>query len=270
MVRVFIYSIFNIIEFLESSTCYTFGMKNSYYLQRIKGFTLIEIMTVVAIISIMATVIGVNALQSGQQSRDAKRQADIRTLQSAIELYKNKNGRYPAQCTPANAGTAQGWSGQLGTDYACTGSDTQYIVGLAPEFIPVLPIEKKLNGTDSGYVYRTNAAGTVYKLKAHRTVESEVVDYNHPLKPCDIRVPSTITGSLVVGSTNPEVIGWCGRVRVWTFASGVLAPPDTCKSVAGNISFTGSYGVWGGFLPKRGVPADPTRDLFDTTEIICR
>ena len=34
-------------------------------------------------------------------------------------------------------------------------------------------MDEKLNGTGSGYVYVTNTDGTAYKIKAHKTVESE-------------------------------------------------------------------------------------------------
>jgi prepilin-type N-terminal cleavage/methylation domain-containing protein len=229
-----------------------------------QGFTLIEILVVVAIVSLLSGVVAVSSIQSGQKSRDAKRQADLQALQSAVELYKNKNGRYPAGCNGVDT-----WAGQLGTDYACTNGSTQYITGLAPEFIPVLPLDKKLNTTNSGYIYRVNADGTVYKIKAHRTVESEVVTYTHEFKPCDIRVASLAGGSLNSGSSDREVIGWCGRVRAWAWGSPVAAPPSTCRVDTGNLDFTGSYGVWGGFKATSTV-ADLPRQVFDTTVVICR
>lgn len=225
-----------------------------------KGFTLIEMLVVVSIVGLLMAAVGVSALQSGQKSRDAKRQTDLRILQSAIELYKNKNGRYPAGCRGAGF-----WSGQQETNYACSGVDTQYIVNLAPDFIPVLPADKKLNGNDSGYAYMTNSNGTVFKLKAQNTVESEDVTYLHPLKACDIRVSSQSSGDLVSASSDREVIGWCGSVD---YSYGL---PSSCRS--NNSEFARSYAVWGGFEPKL-----PFSDLNNgnyavvrnTTDIICR
>jgi prepilin-type N-terminal cleavage/methylation domain-containing protein len=232
-----------------------------------QGFTLIEIMVVVSIVAILAAVIGVNALQSGQQSRDAKRQADIRTLQSAVELYKNKYGRYPEQCPQLNPGISEGWSGQIGTNFACADSTNRYVFGASgrefSEFMATLPVDKKLNGTNSGYVYRTNSNGTVYKIKALRTVEADTITYTHPLKPCDIRVASDpATGSLSSGSTDVEVIGWCGRV----FFSGNTLP-DQCRSI--NAQWSDSYGVWGGFEALVG-GANPYAHRRNTTDVICR
>jgi type II secretion system protein G len=61
-----------------------------------KGFTLIELLVVVAIIGILATVV-LSSLSSARESaRDAKRLNDVKTIQTALEMYANdNNGRYP-------------------------------------------------------------------------------------------------------------------------------------------------------------------------------
>ena len=56
------------------------------------GFTLIELLTVVAIIGILTTVVSVNLNSARAQARDARREADVGAIQSAIELYMNANG----------------------------------------------------------------------------------------------------------------------------------------------------------------------------------
>ncbi len=59
------------------------------------GFTLIEILIVVAIIAILASVvlIGLGPLQ--RQGRDARRISDLKQVQTGLELYYNKEGQYP-------------------------------------------------------------------------------------------------------------------------------------------------------------------------------
>lgn len=233
-----------------------------------RGFTLIEVVVVVGIVAILAAVTFVNMSASSQKSRDAKRQADLQTMQTAIELYKNKYGRYPAQC--ASGAASNGWSGQLGTSYACTDGSTQYIVGLAPEFIPVLPKDPKLNGTASGYAYRTNANGTVYKLMARSTVESETVTYSHPFSSCDVDPINNATSDIRLG-------GWCIGVSYNSFNT-----PTQCLDT--NVIFQKSYGVWGGFAPLRApantslkdplaaIPADGNKmtAVTDTALVICQ
>lgn len=214
----------------------------------LSGFTLIEIMMVLAIISILAVVGVANFSDSSASARDTQRQSDLKNLQNAIETYHSQNGRYPVGCAvgvPAN-----GWSGQLATNYACTDGMGQYIVGLAPEYISVLPTDPRLNGIDSGYIYRTNAEGTVYKLKAHKTVESEVVTRDHPLKACDIRVQQNLPGAPKFGSPavnasrNPKDIGWCAAI-----SDGVnfTYPETDCNE--NTDSFRSSYSVSGGLAP---------------------
>ena len=236
------------------------------------GFTLLEVMVVVAIIGIFAVVITVNSVQSGQQGRDAKRQADIRALQSAVELYKNKNGRYPVGCRGADQ-----WAGQQGTSYACPGGSTQYIVDLAPEFIPVLPLDKKLPSgiANSGYVYRTNAAGTVFKIMAMNTVEGESVPYSHPLKSCDI-IPAS-NGAFQFTTVNQiDIGGWCNQATAAALdIPGVptsVGPLPNCRRTGDGMStgrFERSYGVWGGFMPLQ-VGINQASRVRDTTAIICK
>ena len=154
------------------------------------GFTLIELLVVISIIAILSGALYINFSAGSAQSRDADRRADLRNLQTAIELYKNKYGRYPEGCRGPTTGTTPVWSGQRGTAYACTSGD-QYVVGLAPEFIRALPTDPKLSGVNSGYVYTTNAQGSVYKVMALNTVESLDVPLTDEFARCGPTDPST-------------------------------------------------------------------------------
>ena len=60
------------------------------------GFTLIEIVVVIAIMGVLSAVIYSSFDASRQKSRDQKRVSDISTIQLALEQYFQKNGIYPS------------------------------------------------------------------------------------------------------------------------------------------------------------------------------
>ena len=60
-----------------------------------RGFTLIEIMVVVVILGILATLVAPAILGKVDEARVAKAQQDIRALETALDLYRLDNFRYP-------------------------------------------------------------------------------------------------------------------------------------------------------------------------------
>ncbi len=64
-----------------------------------QGFTLIELLVVIAIIGILATLAVVSLQNARKNARDAKRIADVKQMQTALELYFNDNGQYPTEVT---------------------------------------------------------------------------------------------------------------------------------------------------------------------------
>lgn len=69
---------------------------NSGHAANQDGFTLIEIMVVVVILSIMAAFVVPKIMDRPEQARLIKAQQDIRTLENALRLYKLDNLYYPS------------------------------------------------------------------------------------------------------------------------------------------------------------------------------
>jgi prepilin-type N-terminal cleavage/methylation domain-containing protein len=108
------------------------------------GFTLIEILIVVAIIAILASVVLVGLGPTQQAGRDARRVSDLHEVQNGLELYYNKCGYYPGPANPANCGAASMPANWAALSTALTGS------GIGVSSVPVDP------STASTYVYGTN------------------------------------------------------------------------------------------------------------------
>jgi len=101
-----------------------------------RGFTLIELLVVVAIIGMLSSVVlsSLNTARAG--ARDARRAADIKQIQTALELYFNTNGSYPIS----------GWA------HSGNGGDSAWnaLETALASFIPSLP-DDPINTGSAGY-----------------------------------------------------------------------------------------------------------------------
>lgn len=214
------------------------------------GFTLLEILVVTAVVITLMSVVSFNLFQLQPPARDRERQADLRTMQAAIEAYRRENGSYPLACE-----SGQDWSGQPGSGYECDDPTEEYIIGLAPKYIPTLLVDPQLNEDESrsGYVYQTTSNGSVYKLMALNTVEELTVN--------------------LVANENVE-FSRCGEYdqygqlcyRTYSGASG--NPNDAggnSSSYPSDCADPNTYAVFGGFSLER----NERRVEYYTEQVIC-
>lgn len=116
-----------------------------------KGFTLIELLVVIAIIGLLSTLAVVSLNNARQKSRDAKRVADIKQVQTALELYYNDQNSYPLTSTNCVAGI-------LGGADCTTLSSTNGLDGVAggTTYMGLVPSNPTPNGT--AYTYTGSAS----------------------------------------------------------------------------------------------------------------
>lgn len=63
--------------------------------RRRAGFTLVELMVVIVIIGLLATVVAINVLPAQGKAMVGKAKADISTLEQAVETYRLDNLAFP-------------------------------------------------------------------------------------------------------------------------------------------------------------------------------
>lgn len=76
-----------------------------------KGFTLIEMLIVIAIIGILASMVLVGLGPVQRQGRDSRRIGDLRQVQNALELYYSKCGHYPGDASCGATAIGDSWTG---------------------------------------------------------------------------------------------------------------------------------------------------------------
>jgi len=119
-----------------------------------KAFTLIELLVVIAIIGLLATL-SVLALNNARaKSRDAKRVADIKQMQTALELYFNDKQSYPADGDITAGGSI--------TSTSTTGTSTyMQVIPNSPT-----PNVSGINGCGGdSYTYAMQDSGASYTLE---------------------------------------------------------------------------------------------------------
>lgn len=84
------------------------------------GFTLIELLIVIVILGILAGIVVFAVGNSKQEATDSACKANQKTVSTAAEAYKAKNGDYPASLT--TSGFLKDTAGLTGTYDADTGT----------------------------------------------------------------------------------------------------------------------------------------------------
>jgi len=76
--------------------------------ERKKAFTLIELLVVIAIIGLLSTLSIIAFNQARARARDARRLADVKQIQTALEMYYNDMGCYPPALSVSGGSLATG------------------------------------------------------------------------------------------------------------------------------------------------------------------
>lgn len=73
-----------------------------------RGFTLVELITVIAIIGILTAIVTANLADSRARARDSQRIADVERIALALETYRQAYGEYPTEGAAMNGIVGEG------------------------------------------------------------------------------------------------------------------------------------------------------------------
>lgn len=132
-----------------------------------QGFSLIELIVVIAITAVLLAVTLPNFVSSRERARDTKRKEEMRQLKNALRLYYNDYNTYPAG---GNCAKAEG------------GTNINYIMGCNTTHAACCPCD---TSTDFGVGVTGASCETVYMKKFPSDLGSSMYYYSQALPPRD-------------------------------------------------------------------------------------
>lgn len=116
-------------------------------IRQFEGFTLVELMIVITVIAILATIAVASYTRIQAGARDARRKGDLRALATALQLYFTEMASYPAN-----------------------------LATLTPTYIPTVPIPP-VPTLQSAYSYNQGTGVNVGKFSLCAVMETAGASY---------------------------------------------------------------------------------------------
>lgn len=180
------------------------------------GFTVIELIVVISIISLLVAISILAYNQVQKQSRDDEKNADITMVQNQLEKYFEKNGEYPPGCPRP---TCTSWfltdntsSSQMINSAATLANLTSVMPGLNSKFgdptdTSTTPIMDIATSTKKYYYFGGNVNNRATASSLSYTATSSF--------PCTINIP------LSPGEVSSYVVGYYNETNnMWVLNGG--------------------------------------------------
>ena len=121
-----------------------------------KGFTIVELLVVIVVVGILASVSIVAYSGVQARARDAQRLHDLKSIEKALDLYKTQFGSYPAHTSTPNG---QSWELSSSGDFLSPLKEVISAVPIDPANTHTSGIIAN-NSPNKVYFYYRYAAGT--------------------------------------------------------------------------------------------------------------
>ena len=125
------------------------------------GFSLLELLTVIAIIGLLASVVLSGLPTARVRSRTAQRITDMRLVQNALELYYANNHSYPYTWSIWRS-VCSSWGG-FAADFV--------IPGLTPTYMATIPVDPQTDAAGDKNCYRYRSDGVDYAFSVYDVTE---------------------------------------------------------------------------------------------------
>ncbi|MEK7617491.1 MAG: type II secretion system protein [Patescibacteria group bacterium] len=180
-----------------------------------KGFTLIELLVTISIIAVLATIGLTSFGDTRGQARDTKRKQDLQTLATALEIYFQKNNKYP--------------DSTAGIDGTCASSpnDTQgiYTGNKLADFLNQPPTDPQ---TGASYCYISLGDGKSFRLFA--TLENCSSSDTGIVSGCPSTYNFSVTSQDLTLASAPEsstILLYTTPASTYTTPNTTYTSPDT-------------------------------------------
>lgn len=145
---------------------YLSGSKNSSRLKENRGFTLIEVLLVIAILAILAAIviIAINPAKQLGEAQNTQRRSDVNTLLNAVYQYSIDNGGAVPGTIPTGTSCFDDGDVICKADTSCGGAVLDALI-TSDKYLTDLPMDPSYAGiatsTDIGYAIMKNSNGRI-------------------------------------------------------------------------------------------------------------
>jgi len=218
--------------------------------QNKKAFTLVEIVIVIAVIGILATIAILGLTQYQADGRDARRLTSATTIVDALEKYYEKNGEYPSCATMTAATSVVGQT--LGIDpthlRAPSSSNTNSIV--CADITASTTQDVYAYVADGTTMCSTGTACTLYTFKYKEEATGEIKSI--PSRRTAVAMTGIGTSTLSIASNTASSVNlaWTAATNATNYtvqaSTGSTFPAGSSTTQA---DYTGTSGSYADLLP---------------------